>query len=325
MKKIFLFVALLSLMSCKDEIRDKDINVVFTCDTQGRLEPCGCFTGQYGGLARIANKSSEFSNANTLRFDVGDALPGHEDFNLIYYSYVQQAFKMMNFDAMNIGEQEAKLNIDQLRSIDQNAGPPLISANLLDAASGKAIFPTSLIIKRQNLRIAVIGILDPQLVGENLGEGLRVDNMESAITQSLETCPSADMYVLLAFCNEEKMKKLARKFFEFDLILGGKVRQPSQKLLRENRSILLATTNQAKNIAYLQGNFRKDAGFKKCNFRHPPALRYFPRKSPSSSIGPKLPRSGSRKSTKLRFTPTQRGQFNSRSIVSSRLCGYSNL
>ena len=26
-----------------------DLPIYFTCDTRGRLEPCGCFTGQYGG------------------------------------------------------------------------------------------------------------------------------------------------------------------------------------------------------------------------------------------------------------------------------------
>ncbi|MGA2659693.1 MAG: hypothetical protein ABSH34_19475, partial [Verrucomicrobiota bacterium] len=30
-----------------------DLAIYFTCDTRGRLEPCGCFTGQYGGLTRL--------------------------------------------------------------------------------------------------------------------------------------------------------------------------------------------------------------------------------------------------------------------------------
>ena len=30
-----------------------DLPVYFTCDTRGRLEPCGCFAGQFGGLTRL--------------------------------------------------------------------------------------------------------------------------------------------------------------------------------------------------------------------------------------------------------------------------------
>src|ERR1041384_690256 len=30
-----------------------DLPIYFTCDTRGRLEPCGCFDGQFGGLTRL--------------------------------------------------------------------------------------------------------------------------------------------------------------------------------------------------------------------------------------------------------------------------------
>ncbi len=49
------------------------------------------------------------------------------------------------------------------------------------------------------------------------------------------------------------MKQLAGRFFEFDLILGGKTTQPSQKIIKENRSHILYTTNQGKNIGYVEG------------------------------------------------------------------------
>ena len=31
----------------------------FTGDVSGRLEPCGCFTGQYGGLTRLVGLAAE--------------------------------------------------------------------------------------------------------------------------------------------------------------------------------------------------------------------------------------------------------------------------
>ena len=265
MKRIFFLVASMSLLfvlaSCKKKAVTKTaLSIVFTCDTQGRLEPCGCFSGQYGGLSRIFTKAATFKEGTVLRFDAGDAMPGKEDYNIILYRYVQQAFKAMNYDAMNLGVREASLSLDQLKGIDLSQGPPLVSANVMDKASGKPLFAPIIHFERNGFKIAVTGVVDPQLFGEALGQGLEVNDMESSISPLLKEMQDADIRVLLAFCDETKMKKLADKFFEFDVILGGKVTQPSPKLIRQNRSVILYTTNQAKNIGYLQGDFDKLKG-----------------------------------------------------------------
>ena len=49
---------------------------------------------------------------------------------------------------------------------------------------------------------------------------------------------SADCTVLLAFADEAALTNLAQQFYELDIILGGKVRQPSQQLIKENRSFI---------------------------------------------------------------------------------------
>src|SRR5674476_961070 len=56
-----------------------DLPVYFTCDTDGRLEPCGCFTGQFGGLTRLKTVLDAEAADGALRVDVGDAIGGHED------------------------------------------------------------------------------------------------------------------------------------------------------------------------------------------------------------------------------------------------------
>ena len=48
--------------------------------------------------------------------------------------------------------------------------------------------------------------------------------------------------VLLAFADEAALHALAREFYELDVILGGKVSQPAQRLERENRSTIFYTT-----------------------------------------------------------------------------------
>jgi hypothetical protein len=52
--------------------------------------------------------------------------------------------------------------------------------------------------------------------------------------------------VLLAFADEEKLRAIAREFYEISIILGGRVSQPAQRLERENRSEILYVTNQSR-------------------------------------------------------------------------------
>ena len=52
------------------------LTLFFTCDVRGRLVPCGCFTGQLGGLTRIATLFGKDDAPDELRVDVGDAIAG---------------------------------------------------------------------------------------------------------------------------------------------------------------------------------------------------------------------------------------------------------
>ncbi|HZQ47159.1 MAG TPA: hypothetical protein VFC07_09115, partial [Verrucomicrobiae bacterium] len=110
-----------------------DVTVCFVSDTRGRLVPCGCFSGQYGGLTRLKTALDGTKGANPIRVDVGDAMRGVEDYNLIEYRYMLQAYAAMGFDALNLGQREAQLSAERLRLLRKESPVTMISANLLDA------------------------------------------------------------------------------------------------------------------------------------------------------------------------------------------------
>jgi hypothetical protein len=229
-----------------------DLPVYFTCDTRGRLEPCGCFTGQYGGLTRLKTVLDTEAPANALRLDVGDAIGGHEDYDLIEYRYVLRAFAAMNYDALNLGGREAQFTAAQLREVKKNSPVPIISANLLDQNSRQPLFESYRLFRRGAMRVAVIGILDPR-AAENPGAGLQVGDMEAAVQRCLdELRGKADLIVLLAFADEAALTRLAQEFYECQVILGGKVRQPAQQLQQENRSLIYFVTNESRALGILR-------------------------------------------------------------------------
>lgn len=232
-------------------VQSPSLTFLFTCDVRGRLVPCGCFTGQLGGLTRIATMIGSRKADAVLKVDVGDAIEGTADYEVIEYRYLREAFAKMGYEALNIGHREAALSAAQLRELKAQSPVPMLSANLLDRATGRPLFDTHRIVRRGAWRIALVGVLDPR-VGDALGEGLAIEKMETSLTGLLPQLKGeADFIVLLAFTDEAGLSALARQFYEVHAILGGDVAQPSPQLLRENRSFILATTNDSRAVGEL--------------------------------------------------------------------------
>ncbi|MDF1812098.1 MAG: multiheme c-type cytochrome [Verrucomicrobiales bacterium] len=253
---IFLFTALFSTSCRKEDAPDTLFQIYFTADVNGRLEPCGCFTGQYGGLTRIDTwlKYND-PEATSLRLDVGDALKGTTDYDVIHYEHLAAAFQRLNYSALNAGSREASLSASDLQTLVAKTGAPLISANLIDSISGEPVLPAYRIIDSQNRKIAVIGLIDPKSVANTIGKNLEAVAMETTLSNLLpgiESEHKPDLTILLAFTTEETMRSLAKQFYELDVILGGDVPQPSQELVTENESLILFTTNQARAVGDLK-------------------------------------------------------------------------
>ncbi len=228
--------------------KSEELAIQFTAGVHGRLVPCGCFSGQMGGLTRIATLFRGMSAKHVLRLDAGDAIEGSADFQRIEHLAILKAFAAMDYTAVNIGHREAQLTLAQLQELRGKTPVPLLSANLLDAKTRQPVFETHRILKTP-ARIAIVGVVDPRGFSEPLGEGLAVEKMETALSNLLPMLKTeADFIVLLAFTDEATLHALAREFYEIDVVLGGNVSQPAQKLEHENRSVILYTANQSRAV-----------------------------------------------------------------------------
>jgi hypothetical protein len=237
-----------------------DVPIYFTCDTDGRLEPCGCSAGQFGGLSRLKTVLDSEAGPSSLRVDVGDAAGGSADYDWIEYGYVLRACAAMKYDAMNIGQREAQFSAAQLESLKGSMPVPIVSANLLDKKSGQPIFDAYRIVQRGAFRVGIIGVVDPRVLESTIGDGLAVGDMDSAIQRSLaELNGKTDMIVLLAFTDEATLSQLAQHFYECQVILGGKVSQPAQELIRANRSVVYYVTNQSRALGTLDMHLTQGA------------------------------------------------------------------
>lgn len=108
---------------------------------------------------------------NCLVLDNGNKLLGTVPAG--YYNYVDVASehlafrteRMIGYDAVGIGDKDLDVSIllDKTRWNPDNQ-PPVICANLVDAASGVPLFQPYKIFERQGIRIAVLGLVSPNLL-----------------------------------------------------------------------------------------------------------------------------------------------------------------
>jgi len=237
----------------KSQAGDDRLTVNFTCDTAGRLEPCGCFTGQHGGLTRLRTwLDTREDSGPVLNVDAGGAIAGAADYDLIQYRYLARAYATMGFAALNMGGREAMIPKEMLASLASSSPVPLISASLVDAGTRKSLLEPYRIVEVGGNRVGILGVVSPDSVS-TAGEGLAVLGLNEAIDRQLpELTAKSDIVILLAFANENEMRRLARDYFEFALILGGDVAGPTQDIIRENESMILYTTNQARTVGTIK-------------------------------------------------------------------------
>jgi 2',3'-cyclic-nucleotide 2'-phosphodiesterase/3'-nucleotidase len=140
-------------------------------------------TDEYG-LAKVVTliKAARAEAKNSLLFDNGDLLQGNPLGDLVARvrplprGEVHPAYKVLNLlevDAANIGNHEFNYGLPFLRQAIAGAKFPYVSANVVEADSGKPAFTPYVILERRlrdeagaerRLKIGVIGFVPPQIM-----------------------------------------------------------------------------------------------------------------------------------------------------------------
>ncbi|NUM54097.1 MAG: hypothetical protein HUU46_10675 [Candidatus Hydrogenedentes bacterium] len=227
------------------------ITILYTSDTRGHMNPCDCTAGVAGGLPRRKSFIAQRQSGDTLIVDAGNITAGGRPWELLELEHILRGYEHIGYDAINIGKREAGLPAVALAKL-MSTYPALVSANVLDA-SGELIFsPFRLATLTSGYKVAIIGVTDSDVSPEELGEGVKVSSPEEAIARVLPRATvEADFIVLLAFVGEQKLKELAERFFEIDVIVGGDVKQPSGNAVAANKSTIVYITDKGKSVGEL--------------------------------------------------------------------------
>ncbi len=188
------FLAITLMIPEYSQARDIKIQVGVTADVHARLFPYD-FVENRPAKTSMANvhyllqalRSRE--NHNFILLDNGDLIQGTPA--AYYANFVQETdnnlfsrvMNFMGYDAATIGNHDIEAGPDVYNRLKEEFDFPWLGANVLDEKTGEPYFQPYVVIERQRVRIAVLGLTTtgvPNWLPPHLWEGLAFQDMAEA-------------------------------------------------------------------------------------------------------------------------------------------------
>jgi 2',3'-cyclic-nucleotide 2'-phosphodiesterase / 3'-nucleotidase len=161
----------LALFNSCTQSRTKQVSIIQTTDIHGVLLPYD-FIEKKDLNASLAGSSTFIKKIRNERdalflFDNGDNLQGQPE--VYYYNFIDtlsphfmsEAFNWLGFDAGTIGNHDIEAGHSVYDRIREEYNFPLLAANAVDAKTGLPYFKPYVIIEKEKIKVAVLGLITP--------------------------------------------------------------------------------------------------------------------------------------------------------------------
>jgi len=190
---------------------------------EGRLEPCGCASGQLGGLARRAFHLGNRKDYD-LRIEGGDLVSDGSELDLEkYYTAIEILFQgRLPYHALGLGPRDLTLEYATWSGLMQAYGVPLVSADLV-APDGDETWPARPFVEHEvrGRKVRITGFTMTLPDAANGLPELRVLPPAEAWKRALEGASPEALRVLMVHADDEVARKLASELQPRpDLVLG---------------------------------------------------------------------------------------------------------
>jgi len=156
----------------------------------------------------------------------GNSTQGDDSKNSSHKAYlILESLNLMGYDAMAIGDDDLTLGKDFLSDLSKKSNFPFLSSNVIDEASGKPLFHSTLVKEVNGFRIGMFSLLAPEaFLGpeDSRKKGLSIRSpVEVAQAMVKELQPKTDFIFLLSHLGYPKDLELAQAVSGIHLIFGG--------------------------------------------------------------------------------------------------------
>jgi 2',3'-cyclic-nucleotide 2'-phosphodiesterase/3'-nucleotidase len=251
MKKIIVMclTALLSFSSMSAKTKTINLRIIQTSDVHGSFFPYDFINRKpkEGTMARVITYVDSLRKTygrNLILLDNGDILQGQP--TCYWCNYIQpklpnvaaQIVNYMGYDAEAVGNHDIETGHKVYDKWIKEVKCPMLGANIIDTKTGKPYVKPYTIIRREGLKIAVLGMLTPAIpnwLNESLWQGMRFDDITKSARQwikYLKDNEKPDIIIGLFHSGksggistdkyeEDASMRVAKEVAGFDMILFG--------------------------------------------------------------------------------------------------------
>jgi hypothetical protein len=152
--------------------------------------------------------------------------------------FLCEMMKSLGYDAITLGDGELDLGADLIRSLAADPALPLVSANLVDAATGRPLLATSRVVEKGGVRVGITAVTVPTevMTPEWAAVGIEARPATEALAGVIRDLRRrSDVVVLLARMSMPQSKQLVEDLGGgIDVVVAANVREGRGRTLAEN-------------------------------------------------------------------------------------------
>ena len=240
-----LYVAALVAVNCGGEEADQPripvaedaprVRFCISGTMQGRLEPCGCASGQWGGLARRS-----FYLQGNRDFDIllegGDVVSGGTELDLLKFLTALQVLdlRVHRYDVLGIGPMELKLPRADLVNFAGGSTVPMLSSDLVAEELPQGMeWPVRRHVE-VDVRGTLVRIASLTMTLPEESEGLSLLPPTEAWGRALQGAADSTLRVLMVHGEPDRVREMAALSPSPDLVIGFTAAYPEPPAEPEN-------------------------------------------------------------------------------------------
>ncbi|MHC4259086.1 MAG: multiheme c-type cytochrome [Planctomycetota bacterium] len=176
------------------------LTVFLTGNELGALKPCGCSTGQLGGLEKRWAVLNSVPRSRRLIVDTGMFVEGDSQQDIIKFNIMIQALSLLDYDLLNLTKDDIAITEDLSLLHNLKSIFSIISCDAGPDANVPAGYCTELMLKDNPVAVTIASF-DP-----NSGP---IEQVEELFSPS--ACPQKVNILILSCCDAEVIAAIAEK------------------------------------------------------------------------------------------------------------------
>jgi 2',3'-cyclic-nucleotide 2'-phosphodiesterase (5'-nucleotidase family) len=242
----------------------QEIIILAGGDAQGVLEPCGCSSGQLGGISRrdtLIDALSKQNPARTLLLDKGGFIrePGLQ--STIKAEFLIRAYSQIGTRILGLAPGDLFQGASRVLAMSKDQQVEILCSNIQVAGRQNNFrkFTTRTLGKEpQNLTVGLTAVIGKNAIPElGVQDSLSIEDPVLALRPVIEKLkPRVNILITLVHDGEDEARRIAREIPQIDLIFfGHDADSPTFRPIREGSTRLISSGTMGRHLAVTRIKF----------------------------------------------------------------------